>query len=59
LLDQGEIAYERRGRRLPVDASVAEYQQRNRVRSSPKKNRPVKGLAYVCKHFTINSGGQD
>lgn len=52
LLDQGEIAYERRGsRKFPVDASVAEYKQRNLVPAAPKQHKPVKGPAYQFKHL--------
>lgn len=36
LMNEGQIAYERRGRRrLPVDSSVAEYRQRNLVPARP------------------------
>ena len=46
LMHQGEIAFERRGvRKFPVDASVAEYKQRNLVPAAPGQNRPVKGPA--------------
>jgi excisionase family DNA binding protein len=36
LMNEGQIAYERRGRRrLPVSFSVAEYRQRNLVPARP------------------------
>ncbi len=36
LMNEGQIAYERRGRRkLPVGSSVAEYRQRNLVPARP------------------------
>jgi excisionase family DNA binding protein len=36
LMNEGQIAYERRGRRrLPVGSSVAEYRQRNIVPARP------------------------
>jgi excisionase family DNA binding protein len=36
LMSEGQIAYERRGRRrLPVGSSVAEYRQRNLVPARP------------------------
>jgi excisionase family DNA binding protein len=56
LLDQGEIAFERRGKRkLPVEASVAEYRRRNLVPAEPKQNRPVKGTGYQYKHLSIGN----
>jgi excisionase family DNA binding protein len=56
LLDQGEIAFERRGKRkLPIEASVAEYRRRNLVPAQPKPNRPVKGSAYEYKHLSIGN----
>ena len=59
LLDQGEIAYETRGRRrLPLDESVAEYKQRNVVAATPKQLRPVKGPAYQYKHLFVNKAAQ-
>lgn len=55
LLEQGEIAFERRGRRrLPIDQSVAEYIERNLVPVSHKRNRPVEGPAYAYKHLNID-----
>ncbi len=57
LMDQGEIAYERRGRRrLPLDVSVAEYKQRNLVPSAPKQHRPVKGQPYQFQHLFQGKG---
>jgi excisionase family DNA binding protein len=52
LMDAGEIAFERRGRRrLPVDSSVAEYKARNLVPATPKQHRPVKGPPYQFQHL--------
>jgi len=54
LMDQGEIAYERRGtRKFPVDASVADYKRRNLVPAAPAQNRPVKGPAYQYRHLSV------
>jgi excisionase family DNA binding protein len=40
LMNEGQIAYERRGRRrLPVGLSVAEYRQRNLVLARPALER--------------------
>lgn len=57
LMDNGEIAYERRGRRrLPVDSSVADYKQRNHVPAVPKQHRPVKGPGQIqFKHLFNNT----
>jgi excisionase family DNA binding protein len=41
LMNEGQIAYERRGRRrLPVGSSVAEYRQRNLVPARPASEGP-------------------
>lgn len=59
LLDQGEIAFERRGtRKFPVDESVADFKRRNLVPAAPKQNRPVKGPAYQYKHLSIGNAAQ-
>lgn len=55
LMDQGQVAFERRGRRkLPVTASVKEYRQRNLVPvqkplepTSPKRRKEP----YRCKYL--------
>jgi excisionase family DNA binding protein len=55
LMDQGQVAFERRGRRkLPVTASVSEYRQRNLVPAqkppeptSPKRRKEP----YRCKYL--------
>lgn len=52
LLDQGEIAFERRGcRKLPVEASVEAYKNRNLVPAGPKQHRPVEGPARQFSHL--------
>lgn len=54
LMRIGQLAYEKRGRRkLPLDASVAEYRQRNVV---PARHPPARGAnqpnsAYRFKHL--------
>ena len=43
LMAQGQVAYERRGRRkLPVAESLAEYRQRNLVPATAKEPKPAK-----------------
>lgn len=43
LLIVGELVYEKRGRRkLPTDASIAEYRQRNKVRAMQRFDYPKK-----------------
>jgi excisionase family DNA binding protein len=50
LMTQGQLAYERRGRRkLPVAESVAEYRHRNLVPATTRVSRPspnVKGYQF-------------
>ncbi len=55
LVKKGEIAFEWRGKRkLLVDASVAEYRQRNLVPANPVRQKPVTGPGYQFRH--LNGG---
>jgi excisionase family DNA binding protein len=55
LMDQGQLAFERRGRRkLPVQESVVEYRQRSLVPTQKPSDRskPTKGKEpYKCKYL--------
>lgn len=55
LMDQGELAFERRGRRkLPVTASIKDYRQRNLV-PAEKPSEPIspkrRKERYKCKYL--------
>jgi len=54
MLREGQIAYERRGRRkLPVDSSVAEYREQNLVAAGPATPgaKPTSSSPYRYKHL--------